>query len=510
MPALSLLLAPLLLFWAQATSPRPAEGRLAAQSRQGKELMAAGRYGEAVPVYRELVKAVPGNPGLLLNLGMALHLSGKDQEAIPQFEAALRLQPDSLPAALFLGAANLGLGRSAAALAPLQRVVRRQPDNVEARSLLAQALLDLRRPAEASPHLRRLTQLAPTDPAVWFNLGQTYEELAAQSFEELLERDPESPFVLALVAGARLEEDRRSAAFHLFRRAVERAPAMRGLHAAIAEIYRATGHPDWAAVEEEKEQRLGRPDCAREALECAFAAGRHRDVVSATGASRTAEASYWRIRAYGELATQAFEKLATLPSSVHSHEWAAQVQRNARRYAEASEEWRKAIALAPGDARLLTELAITLRLNRDFAGAQRALEEALRAEPGAPQASYLLGDVLLAQDQPEKAIPLLEKSVRAEPSQPLAHGALGRAYAMVGRPAEAIPQLEKALPADVDGSLRLQLARAYQAAGKAEAARAALKDYEEFRRKAAEPEDGGDGKGGPPITPPEGVASPPR
>jgi predicted Zn-dependent protease len=45
--------------------------------------MAAGRYAEAVPVYRDLVKAVPGNPGLVLNLGMALHLAGQDQEALP-------------------------------------------------------------------------------------------------------------------------------------------------------------------------------------------------------------------------------------------------------------------------------------------------------------------------------------------------------------------------------------------------------------------------------------------
>ena len=168
--------------------------------------------------------------------------------------------------------------RAAAAVAPLQRAVRLQPDNVEARSMLAQALLGLRRPADATAHLRRLTQLVPTDPAAWFNLGQTYEELAGQSFEELLERDPESPFVLALVAEVRLKEDRKSAAFHLYRQAVERAPAMRGLHAALADVYRATGHADWAAVEDEKERRLGKPDCTRATLECAFAAGRYGDV----------------------------------------------------------------------------------------------------------------------------------------------------------------------------------------------------------------------------------------
>ena len=130
--------------------------------------------------------------------------------------------------------------------------------------MLAQALLGLERPAEAKPHLRRLTQLVPTDPAAWFNLGQTYEDLASAA----VRRPPRARSgvrhsALALVAEVRLEEDRRAAAFHLYRQAVERAPTMRGLHAALAAIYRATGHPDWAAVEDEKERRLGPPDCAR-------------------------------------------------------------------------------------------------------------------------------------------------------------------------------------------------------------------------------------------------------
>ena len=507
MLAASLLVTAVLLVPGQGAAARPDETRLAAQSRRGKELMAAGRYAEAVPVYRELVRARPGNAGLLLNLGMALHLSGKDEEAVPLFQAVLRIQPDSLPAILLLGAANVGLERYQAAVAPLQRALRAQPDNVEARSLLAQALLGLRRPADAAPHLRRLTQLVPADPAAWFNLGQTYEELAAQLFAEILERDPESPFVLALVAEVRAKEDNREAAFHLYRQAAGRAPALRGAHAALARIYRATGHPDWAAVEEEKERRLGKPDCARQALECAFAAQRYDEVVTAAAAARTPEAEYWRIRAYGELAEAAFDKLTALPPSVHSHEWAAEVQRSGRHYAESAEQWRKAIALAPGDPGLLTELATTLRLLRDFPGAQRAAEQALTADPASPRANYLLGDVLLAQDQPQRAIPFLEKSVRGEPNEPVAHGALGRAYALAGRPAEAATHLEQALPADVDGSLHLQLARAYQAAGQRERAQAAMKDYEELRKDA---EAGDADAGGPAITPPEGFAPPPR
>jgi len=389
-----------------ATTQLPsAEGDLAAKSQRGKELMAAGSYADAVPVYRELAQAVPNNPGLLVNLGMALHLSGQDRDAIPPLEAALRLQPDSLPASLFLGASHLRLGRPAAAVAPLQKVVRLQPDNVEARSMLAEALVSLDRYAAAEPHLRRLAQLAPSDPAAWFNLGKAYEELASRTFADLLQRDPESPYALALAAGARLERGQRSAAFRLYRQAIEGGPALRGLHEAVAAIYRAAGHPDWAEVEEEKERALPARDCARAALECAFAAGKYRDVVTTAASSKEPARVFWVVRAYTELAAEAYGRLAALPPSVHSHEWRADTLRNEQRYAEAAEEWRQSLALAPVDARLGTELAVTLRMDKDLAGAQKVLQDVLRAQPDLPEANYLLGDVLLAQDRPEQAIP---------------------------------------------------------------------------------------------------------
>jgi tetratricopeptide (TPR) repeat protein len=470
-----------------AGAPAPAqELDLAGKSQQGKALMAAGRYGEAVPVYRELVKALPGNAGLLLNLGMALHMAGEDREAVPQFEAALRLQPDLLPATLLLGAAQMRLGRPAAAVGPLAKAVRLQPDNGEARSMLADALLALERYAEAEPHLRRLAQAFPAEPAVWFNLGKAYEELAGQAFADLLKRDPESAFALALVADARRKQDQRTAAFRLYRLALERRPAFRGLHAAVAGIYRAAGYSDWARVEEEKEQRQPPADCAREELECAFAAGKHRDVAARAAKLATPEAAYWRARAYNELATEAFGRLAALPPSAQSHEWMARSARNEERYAESVEHWRRASALAPSDPRLQLELAVTLRLARDFAAAQRVLEPLARQLPDAPEPNYFLGDVLLAQEQPERALPFLEKSVRLEPNEPQARGALGRAYGLLGRPADAIAHLQHALSADADGSLRYQLARAYQAAGRAEEAQAALQDYEQFRKAARE------------------------
>src|SRR6185295_1639590 len=132
----------------------PPSDELAAKARRGKEAMAAGRFAEAAGLYAEIVRALPGEPGMLLNLGMALAMSGRAQEAVPHLQAALKLRPDLLPASLFLGSAYMELGQPARAVDPLQTVVAAQPDNHDARQMLADALLSLERYEPAAQHFR--------------------------------------------------------------------------------------------------------------------------------------------------------------------------------------------------------------------------------------------------------------------------------------------------------------------------------------------------------------------
>ena len=55
-----------------AVRPEPRrDPELAAQAQQAKQAMSAGNFELAAKIYADLVKAVPNNPGLLLNLGMA-------------------------------------------------------------------------------------------------------------------------------------------------------------------------------------------------------------------------------------------------------------------------------------------------------------------------------------------------------------------------------------------------------------------------------------------------------
>lgn len=69
----------------------------------------------------KLVQAMPANPGLRLNLAMALHLSRRRSKAIPQFEAVLKQQPNALPALMLLGASYLRTGNPAKAVPSWRR-----------------------------------------------------------------------------------------------------------------------------------------------------------------------------------------------------------------------------------------------------------------------------------------------------------------------------------------------------------------------------------------------------
>ncbi len=457
---------------------------LALKSRRAKELMAAGRFEEAIPIYRELVRAVPGNPGLLMNLGIAQHMAGRHRGAIEQFRAALKLEPGLTPAWLFLGASYLKLGRPAAAIEPLQKVVQAQPGHSEARQMLGDALLSLDRYQPAAVHFGKLAELQPENPRAWYGLGRSYEALARRAFEQLEKLAPESPWWLALAAESRSKQQQYSSAFYFYRQALARQPEMRGLHAALAEIYRKTGHQDWAAIEEQRERALKPPDCASRKLECGFLAGRFREVTAAGARAKTAESLYWQSRAYNELALDAFARLGSLPPSVEIHELLAEIHRNQGRHLEAAKELREALQLSPGNPRLLRHLAASLHVSRDYQAARPLLEDLVKREPDSAHLNFLLGDCLLNLQEPERAIAYLKKAVEREPKMLPAHSALARAYLQAGQGAQAVPHLKAALPLDEDGSLHYQLARAYQSGGQPELAKEMLKKYQEIRNSA--------------------------
>jgi predicted Zn-dependent protease len=491
------------------TAPVVAQtGAVAENSKYGRDLMAAEKFEEAIPVYRNLVKALPNQPGPLMNLGLALHMAGHDQEAATQFQAVIRLQPRHLPAHLFLGAAYLGLKEPAKALWPLKTFLRAQPNDKDARLLLAEALLGIEQYQLALEQYQHLSKLNPENPKVWNGLGLSYEGLASRSFEEVEKLAPESAYWLVLVADAQAKAEQYNRAFFLCRQALVKMPSLRGVHTVVAEIYRKVGHPDWAVIEEEKERKLAPPNCAAleavkaafrtarnnrssphdyrrrdaEELECEFWAGRYDSIVS--GNAKAAEEYYWHTRAYNELARQAFSHLAQRPPSAEVHELLAKIHFNEKSYAASTKDWQEALKLSPGNPYYLQGLAISFSANTDYESARPLLENLLTKSPGSSELNYWLGYTFLQLEKPKEAIPYLERAVAGDPRLLQIQRDLARAYLRVGQVEKAIPHLRAALPIDEDGSLYYQLAQAYRRSGQRELEKQALRKFKEIESSA--------------------------
>jgi predicted Zn-dependent protease len=445
--------------------------------------MNAGRFDEAARIYGELVQAVPGEAGLRLNLGMALAMAGRPRKALPHLQVAVDSgRPELVPAALFLGGVHLELGQPARAVEPLKTFLAAQPGNPEARRMLAGALLFLERHEEAVRHYRTLTEQTPEDPGAWFGLGRSYEGLSREAFEGLQVAAPESAEILLVVAEMMVAQERDKRAFQLYREALDKRPGLATAHEALGKIYEREGHPDWAAVERAKARALPSPDCASARLECDFAAGRYVEVVAAARSLPNAEGLYWLSRAAGELARNAFSRLEGLGPSPEATLVEVEVLRSQRRYAESKEALQKAAGAWPGDPRIRQELAKLLFIGREYDAARPLLEELLSREPDSPEANLLLGELRVEQRKPEAGIPHLEKAAVEGPVQLRARAVLGRAYVDAGQAEKAIPHLEAALVTDEDGSLRFQLARAYQATGQADRAREMREEFQEIQQ----------------------------
>ena len=452
------------------------------KAERAKAALNAGNFAEAVGLYGDLVKELPAVPGLKMNLGMAYYGGGRYKEAAKYLSMAVEGDPQLTQAWLLLGASLLETGRPQEAIKAVQKYIAAKPGEPEALQILGDAYLRTEQYQKSIDTFEQIARKASESPRAWFGLGRSYEGLAGVAFEKLEKSAPDSSYWFALIADSRMAQKQYSSAFYFYKKALDKPPALRGVHVAISRVYRETGHPDWAAEEEKRELELGEPDCAKEPMVCSFLAGKLHELLELARKQATPESHYWQAQACNVMALAAFSKLAELPSSVEVHELRAEINRNQGRHFEAVSELQKALQLAPDDPKLKKELAFALYLKRDYAAAKTLINELLKLDPDSGELNYLAGDILLYDQKVDQAVPFLEKAVKFSPDIMGAQSALGRAYMDLGDAAKAIPHLKIALPTDDDGSLHFQLSRAYQRTGQDQLAKETLAKYQEITR----------------------------
>jgi tetratricopeptide (TPR) repeat protein len=452
---------------------------LAAKSRAGNQALEAGRYTEAIRIYRELVTALPENPGLRFNLGMALDKAGQPAAAIPQLEQSTRAQPDFAPAWFLLGLAYQQLGKPHEAIAPLRKAVSLNAADSRAQLELADAELAAAQPRDSAEGFRALTGRHPEMAKAWQGLGLSYLALGERAFTRLAETAPGSGYWRALAGRARAAEGRYGEALALYQDAVRSAPELPGLHAARAAIYRQTDHADWAAVEEARESGLPKPDCSSHKAACDYLASDWLSALGEAEKSAAPEHLYWASLACGALAEQSFQHVADLPPSAEIHELLAESNQRTGRRVEAVEEWRKALDIAPDDRRIKGRLAESLIRDRKYEDAEQLLKPLVAGQPENGEWQYLLGETLFEQRRADAALPHLIAAARLMPAHLAAAEVLGRTYLALGQPAKAVALLEKARPLD-DGAISFALSSAYRRLGRESEARAALARYQQL------------------------------
>jgi tetratricopeptide (TPR) repeat protein len=452
------------------------EDVLAAKSRLAKQALVNGRYAEAAALYRELLKALPDNAGLRLNLAIALDKAGQPSAAIPELARVTRADPSLAPAWFLLGLAYQQLNQPRNAIPPLREAVRLDRRNSSAMLELADAELTTGDARGAAKDFGALAAVEPGSAKAWEGLGRAYLSLSEASYRQLENLAPDSPYFVALLARSRASEERYGDALSLYANALERERDLPGLHAARAGIYRQTKHDDWAAIEAERESHAPKPDCSRRTAACAYLAGDWLDALAASAQRRSAENLYWSALASSQLAEESFTRLATFPQSPEIHAVVADSYQRLGRRMDAVAEWRKAVELAPADRLFLARLAESLVRARAYPEAERILTPLVAGQPENGEWQYLLGNLLLQLKRDGEALPHLLAATGRLPDLLPAQEALGRVYLDLGKPAEAAAHLEKARALD-DGSISFALNSAYRQLGKQVEARAALDRY---------------------------------
>jgi protein O-GlcNAc transferase len=143
---------------------------------RGLEHHKAGRMGEAIDSYMQVLAFEPDHPYALHLLGEIAHRAGKNERAIELIERAVARLPTLAEAYNNLGAAYQALGRLGEAEAAYRRAIELKPSLIVAGNNLGTVLRAQGQVLEARRQLERVLTLEPRAPEACVNLGNLLRE----------------------------------------------------------------------------------------------------------------------------------------------------------------------------------------------------------------------------------------------------------------------------------------------------------------------------------------------
>ncbi len=195
------------------------------------ELVASGRFAEAVRMYRAGVKLLPNSPELNFRLGtLLLHRFDAAAESYGPLRQVTKLRPEWAEAYVERARAERGMSWNEESIMTLQRAVALTGDSGEAHLELARALVVVRRYKEATVSARRALRIMPEDYSAHLVLEECLQETgfskeAAGVLRNAIRLNPDDWYARCLLARALTTLGRREEAAAECVRAVTQRPS---------------------------------------------------------------------------------------------------------------------------------------------------------------------------------------------------------------------------------------------------------------------------------------------
>jgi predicted O-linked N-acetylglucosamine transferase (SPINDLY family) len=225
---------------------------------------AAGRLGEAEPIYRQILARDPENTRALnllgvlayqaghhaeafeligraialrpeeadyrCNLGVVLAAMGRTDDAIAAYRVALSLAPADADVYCNLGNALSAKGDAGEAIAAFERAIAIKPQSPEALANLGRVLNDAGRTGEAIAACERAAAIRPQMAEAHWNLGRALaaagrDAEAAEAYRRALALRPDVPEVWNNFGGALMRQNRLDEAVAAYRHVIRLRPS---------------------------------------------------------------------------------------------------------------------------------------------------------------------------------------------------------------------------------------------------------------------------------------------
>jgi tetratricopeptide (TPR) repeat protein len=387
----------------------------------------AGKFSEALPLFRRAVDADARSVDAHLNLGGVLAALNRPAQAIVCYQTALGIEPDHLETRLNFGNALQALHRPVDAMVQYRRVLALKPDDADAHYNLGNVLQGCQQPLQAVAHYRQAVASRPDFAEAHNNLGNALMALnrpydAIVHYQNALALQGDNARVHTNLGNAWTLANRLEPAIAHYEKAVK-AAGSRALHAA--------GDPGDAL------ERLKALACPREAPGAALpAAFRTRCYLGILLAALHRP----------DKAMAHFEQaLRLVPGDADAHRHLGDVLRAIRQRDAAIARYQQALAIRPNDAELCACLASVLQAAGRSTEAIALGKRAIALNPHAADAHGTLGSAFMALDRNEEAIAHFEASLAVAPDRAETHNNIGVALQLLGRAEEAAAAYQTAV-----------------------------------------------------------------